>query len=336
MRDRATRRPLAGAYRLGWAVVRWLPPVLARLVFRVIAEAAWLRRGRGVRQLATNLRRVAGREASEQRVRRLTRAALCSYSRYWMEVFRLPVMDPDRIDSRFRVYGGQLLWSALESGRGVVLALPHSGNWDHAGAWITLSGHPFTTVAERVRPEPLYDSFVAFRERLGMEVLPLTGATGAHSGGVYDALAERLRAGRLVCLLADRDLTATGVEVSFFGEPARMPAGPAALALDTGAALLPVTLWYEGKAWAGRVHWEVEAPEHGTRHERVRVMTQAMAAAFEETIAAYPQDWHMLQRLWTADLDRGRPPSPAASPAGGEARGRRGGVDGSPHRGVAP
>lgn len=325
-RERSVRvgaRAGALAYRVGWALARWFPVTVMRAVFRGIADYVWWRNGRAVQQLAKNLRRVVGDERSAEGLRALTRAALRSYLRYWLEVFRLPAIDRAAISTRFHVQDEDRLWQALESGRGVVLALPHSGNWDHAGAWIALSGYPFATVAERLQPESLYRRFVAFRERLGMEVLPLTGsqqrewrqgqrAQGQerYQRGSYSVLASRLRDGGLVCLLADRDLTASGVEVTFFGETARMPGGPATLALDTGAALLPITLWYEGEDWAGRVHPEVAVPQQGTRAEQVAAMTQRLADEFADSIAAHPQDWHMLQRLWTADLGARRGHNP--------------------------
>jgi KDO2-lipid IV(A) lauroyltransferase len=153
-------------------------------------------------------------------------------------------------------------------------------------------------VAERLKPESLYDRFVAYRESLGMEVLPHTG------GSAFGTLARRLRDGGLVCLVADRDLSASGVEVTFFGETARMPAGPALLAQQTGALLLPATLWYdETPVMKGRVHAPVEVPESGTRAEKTSFMTQALADVFAEGIAQHPEDWHMLQRLWLSDLE---------------------------------
>lgn len=299
----------AFAYVFGWTVLRRLPARAARAVLRTAADLAWVLRGSGVRQLEANLGRVVAAHMPAANLRDLTRAAMRSYCRYWLEVFRLPAASRREIESRFHLYDAQRLWEALGTGRGAVVALPHSGNWDHAGAWVSLCGYRVTTVAERVRPEALYRRFVALRERLGMELLPLTGG-----GDVYGVLADRLRAGGLVCLLADRDLAADGVEVSFFGEAARMPAGPAALAIDTGAALLPVSLWFEGRGIAGRVHEEVAIPSYGRKDERVGVMTQAVATALEEGIAAYPQDWHMLQPVWTADL--ARPVSDDARPVG--------------------
>jgi KDO2-lipid IV(A) lauroyltransferase len=180
----------------------------------------------------------------------------------------------------------------------------HMGNWDHAGAWAALTGAPVVTVAERLRPERLYARFLAYREGLGMEILPLTGQEG-----ITATLVDRLRSARLVPLLADRDLRATGLEVVLLGEAARLPAGPALLALRTGAALHPVSIWYEPGPTRGLVihfHDEVLAPASGPTREKVTAMTQGVADVFSAAIRAHPQDWHMLAPLWTADLDTDR------------------------------
>lgn len=285
-------------YGLGWATVKKLPEPVARRLGRTIADAAWKKRGKGVLRLEANLARVVP-DATPQRLQQLSRKGMRSYLRYWMESFRLPAWSKERIREGFSVKDVHYLTEGLASGKGVVLALPHMGNYDLAGAWVTTQlDTPFTTVAERLKPETLYDRFVAYREGLGMEVLPHTG------GAAFGTLARRLRAGGLVCLVADRDLSSSGVEVKFFGETTRMPAGPAMLAQQTGALLLPVTLWYDDSpVMRGRVHPPVDVPETGTRAEKTSVMTQALADAFATGIADHPEDWHMLQRLWLADLD---------------------------------
>ncbi|MGW2278935.1 phosphatidylinositol mannoside acyltransferase [Streptomyces sp. NPDC001770] len=287
-----------GLYGLGWGAVKKLPEPFARALFRTLADQVWKRRGKSVLRLESNLARVVP-DASGARLAELSRAGMRSYMRYWMESFRLPAWSPEQIKERIDVTDAHRLTEGLEAGRGVVLALPHLGNWDLAGAWVTTDLKvPFTTVAERLKPETLYDRFVAYRESLGMEVLP-------HSGGAaFGTLARRLRAGGLVCLVADRDLSSSGVEVDFFGARARMPAGPALLAQQTGALLLPVTLGFDDTpVMRARVHPPVAVPEKGTRAERTAAMTQALADAFAEGIAAHPEDWHMLQRLWLDDLD---------------------------------
>jgi KDO2-lipid IV(A) lauroyltransferase len=291
-------------YGLGWSTVKRLPEPVAVRLGRTIADVAWKRRGAGVLRLESNLARVVP-DASPQRLAELSRAGMRSYLRYWIESFRLPAWSAERVEAGLEIRDLHRLDEGLAAGKGVVLALPHLGNWDLAGAWLTTAlKMPFTTVAERLKPETLYDRFVAYREGLGMEVLP-------HSGGsAFGTLARRLRDGGVVCLVADRDLSASGVEVKFFGETARMPAGPALLALHTGAVLLPVTLWYDdARMMRGRVHPPVEVPETGTRTEKTSVMTQALADAFATGIAEHPEDWHMLQRLWVADLDPAKGPS---------------------------
>ncbi|GAB3212338.1 phosphatidylinositol mannoside acyltransferase [Marinactinospora thermotolerans] len=297
-------RLAVAAYSLGWSLVRRVPEPLGRAVFTAIADQAWRSRGDGVRRLEANLRRVIGPDAPEEQLRALSRAGMRSYLRYWYETFRMPAMSSRQILERARCEGIEALQAHLASGRGVVAALPHMGNWDHAGAWMTLRGTPLTTVAERLRPERLFERFVEFRERLGMEVLPLTG-TGA---GTVGTLARRLRSGGLVCLLADRDLTSGGIEVSLFGEPARLPAGPAALAERTGAALMPVTLWFDGPYWGIRVHEEIPIPDEGDRAAKIKSMTQELARVFETGIAEHPEDWHMLQRVFVADFETTGPP----------------------------
>ncbi|MFJ4694746.1 phosphatidylinositol mannoside acyltransferase [Streptomyces sp. NPDC088766] len=293
-----------GLYGLGWSTVKKLPEPVAVRLGRTIADLAWKQRGKGVQRLESNYARVVP-DASPERLAELSRAGMRSYLRYWMESFRLPAWSPERIASGFEPKDLHHLTDALAAGKGAVIALPHLANWDLAGAWVTTELRmPFTTVAERLRPETLYDRFVAYREGLGMEVLP-------HSGGTaFGTLARRLRDGGLVCLVADRDLSASGVEVDFFGATARMPAGPALLAQQTGALLLPVTLWYDDSpVMRGRVHAPIEVPGSGTRAERTSVMTQALADAFATGIADHPEDWHMLQRLWLADLDPAKGPS---------------------------
>ncbi|MFF8405085.1 phosphatidylinositol mannoside acyltransferase [Streptomyces sp. NPDC015684] len=291
-------------YGLGWSTVKKLPEPAAVRLGRTIADLAWKKRGKGVQRLESNYARVVP-DATPERLAELSRAGMRSYLRYWMESFRLPAWSAERVRTGFDPKDIHFLTDGLASGRGVVLALPHLANWDLAGAWVTTKlGTPFTTVAERLEPETLYDRFVAYREGLGMEVLP-------HSGGsAFGTLARRLRDGGLVCLVADRDLSASGVEVDFFGETARMPAGPALLAQQTGALLLPVTLWYDDSpVMKGQVHPPIEVPESGTRAEKTSVMTQALANAFATGIADHPEDWHMLQRLWLADLDPAKGPS---------------------------
>lgn len=282
-------------YAAGWRGVRALPQRLARSLFEAGADFVASHPGESAAQLRRNLSRVVP-SAGEAELNDLVRAGLRSYARYWCEAFRIPSMDLDAVYREVDqvIAGKQNLDAALAEGCGVILALSHSGNWDAAGVWLVRYSGQFTTVAERLRPESLYHRFVAYRESLGFEVLPLTGGNSSAAR----ELLRRLRDNRVVCLLADRDLSRSGLPVTFFGEKARMPAGPAYLAAITGAALLPVGCWYTEKGWGLRIHPRI----HINNRAAVPAATQAMADAFAGDIGAHPTDWHMLQRLWLSDL----------------------------------
>lgn len=278
-------------YAAGWLTVRAMPEFAARNVFD--AGALYASRNGGPDQLRKNLARVIG-VAPNDVPGDLMRASLASYARYWREAFRLPSMDHRALGEQLAetVSGQEHVNSALANGRGLVAALPHSGNWDMAGVWMAQTHGRFTTVAERLKPESLYRRFVDYRESLGFEVIPLSGGEQPP----FSLLGERLSDNKVVCLMAERDLSRTGVEVDFFGEPTRMPAGPAKLAITTGAALLPVHCWYDDGC---RVDFY---PPLDTSSNDVGVITQALADTFARNIAEHPADWHMLQPQWLADL----------------------------------
>lgn len=304
-------RLISAAFGAGWTLVCRLPESWARALFMAGADIAWRRQGHGVQVLEGNLVRVLRTYAPDspnpdpidgKELRTLSREVLRSYARYYLETFRLQVIPRQRILDGMHVNypNADLTLEHMKKGRGVIYALPHMGDFEQAGLWVNLYGAgSFTTVAERLEPESVYERFLEFRRSLGMEVLPTTG--GPHPFGV---MAQRLRAGKLVCLVADRDLSDTGVEVDFFGEKALLPAGPAALAVQTGAALMPVSCWFVGDAeWAAHIHDEIPVPADGDRKQKVAVMTQQLASAFEQAIREHPQDWHMLQRVFVGDLD---------------------------------
>ncbi|MFI7674118.1 phosphatidylinositol mannoside acyltransferase [Actinophytocola sp. NPDC049390] len=284
------------AYATGWAVVRGMPEPMANGVFRAAADLGARRNGPGTRQMRRNYARVVP-QAGPAELDELVRAGLRSYARYWKETFRLPGMDHKAIYRQVDdlVVGKPLVDAALERGKGVILALPHTGNFDVSGIWLVGHCGPFTTVNERLKPESLYQRFVSYRESLGFEILP-------SEGGAYRVLMERLRANKVVCLVADRDLSKRGVPVTFFGEETRMPVGPARLAASTGAELLIVDNTFTEDGWSLRIH----TPVHVHGREDVAPATQRMADAFAADIATSPADWHMMQKLWLADLDDDR------------------------------
>jgi phosphatidylinositol dimannoside acyltransferase len=334
LRERLT----SAAFGAGWSLVCRLPEPVARALFNFGADIAWRREGPGVRVLEGNLVRVIRTSAGDTlpatefgaELRALSRAVMRSYARYYLEAFRLQIIPDERIKAGMHVNqeNVDLTLEHMKNGRGVIYALPHMGDFEQAGRWVNLAGAgSFTTVAERLKPEALFQKFLAFRQSLGMEVLPTTG--GPHPFGV---MAQRLRAGKLICLVADRDLSDTGVEVDFFSEKALFPAGAAALAVQTGAALMPVSCSFVGETeWAAHVYDEIPVPAEGTRKEKAAAMTQALALVFEQAILEHPTDWHMLQKVFVSDLDPERLARSRVRAAGSNgARGNRAGaVNGS-------
>lgn len=292
----ASDNATALGYLSGWRLVRWLPERAARRVFDQIADRVYRGDGRSVQRLRANLAKVRP-ELSDAELDKLTRAGVRSYLRYWCESFRLPAWPIDDVVRRTRVVNEHLLRYAYAERRGVVVALPHMANWDWAGAWACATGMPLTTVAERLKPERLYDEFVEYRSSLGMEILP------AGDPATFPVLLGRVRAGGLVCLLADRDLSRTGLKVRLLGETARMPRGPAELARRTGAPLIPATLAYDGPEMVITLH---PAVEHRHGDDGLEAMMQDVADAFAQGIEAHPEDWHMMQKVFLADPGPGR------------------------------
>jgi len=282
-------------YAVGWRLVRMLPLPAARALFNKGADRAAKANGPSTQRLRRNLRMVVGPGMPEAELDELVRAGLRSYARYWMEAFRLPSQSRESFRTNFNLVNADEFHRVLGEGKGAILALPHMANWDAAAAWAVSHDWRLVTVAERLKPEGLFERFVAYREQLGMEVLPLTGGQRAP----LDVLAEKATEGYAVALLADRDLSARGVEVRFFGGRTRMPAGPAILALRTGAPLYAAELWFTPTGSLGRIRRiTLPDPSEGNLDVRVKMTTQRLADAFELGIAEHPQDWHMLQKLW--------------------------------------
>jgi KDO2-lipid IV(A) lauroyltransferase len=283
-------------YRSLGTAMQKLPEPVGAVAARAVGDAltAFRRDARAVH--ARHMRRIFGPGLSDAAVRVWTRRAFRHYARYWLEGARLPAVAHDVITDRMIVESGwEHIVDNMATGNGVIMALPHLGSWEWGGAWIALQGYPMLAVAEPVEPPELYDWFVAQREAIGLEIVAL----GHEAGG---ALLRRLRAGGLLALLCDRDLTGNGVEVEFFGERTTLPAGPATLALRTGATLVAGAV-YSGP---GRDHTAVILPPlsteraGGLRADVARV-TQDLAHDLERLIRRAPDQWYMFQPNWPSD-----------------------------------
>ncbi len=304
-----TKLNLGTIFHLAWKVLGYLPGPLVRGAFNVAADITWLRRTAGVQQMERNFARVRP-GISAGNLRKLSRAGMRSYMRYYAETFTLRFATRDQIDARVRLVGYSEVSKHRDDGRSIVVALSHLGNWDLAGAFAGLRIMPVLTVAERLEPPELFEEFLDFRQKLGMRILALG------DDGVFPELIRGARSGPyLVCLLADRDLTAKGVEVDLFGSRARVAGGPAALAVATGAPLVSAGIHYErlspglrrraGTPWGVVVEFTTvePPPTELPRKERLQHYTQGWVDVVSGAIARHPEDWHMLQKVFIADLD---------------------------------
>ena len=277
------------AYLLGWKIVGLLPESIAYRLFARIGRLMYSRNGRSIQRLRTNMK-VVRPELNSAEIEALVASGTLSYLRYWCDTFRIHKWSADRVSNTVSCTGDELLREPMIAGKGVVIALPHSGNWDHAGAYFCQEGFPLVTVAEVLKPEKLFDKFLAHRSRMGFEVLPLNSRA-------FATLMRRAKEHRLIALVSDRDLSASGIDVTFFNKKSRMPAGPALLSIKTGIPLVAAHVRYTPDG----IHIDflpIEVSTHGTEAERLSATVQSIASSFEVGIRQYPEDWHMLQRIW--------------------------------------
>ena len=280
-------------YVIGWRLIRFLPERTAYSIARRLGGYFAGRGGKQVNRLRGNLKRVLP-HVSERQLDDVVADGMRSYLRYWCDTFRFSDWDFAKIRTGVEVINGESFYGPLRAGRGLIVSLPHAGNWDHAGAYFCAEGFHLVTVAEHLKPEKLFRKFLEHRTRMGMEVLDLNAR-------VMGTLAQRLREGKLVALVADRDLSQSGIDVKFFNGVARMPAGPAALAIQTGAPLITAYTSYTERGLRIEFSDPIPVPE-GDRADQIQTMVQQCADNFAEKIAASPTDWHMLQRVWVDDL----------------------------------
>lgn len=293
----------AWGYIAGWKIVAHLPEALSVALFNLGADLA-SDYGRKPEQLRKNLSRVVG---PENVTRQLVRQSMRSYMRYWREAFRLPMMAgpelADILHNSFDPGSAEKIAASRQRGQGTILVLPHAGNWDMAGMWLVHQHGTFTTVAERLKPEELFQAFVDYRTSLGFDVIALTG----HDQPPMERMTEVLRAGGIVCLMGERDLSGRGVPVTFFNELTTMPVGAAKLAQDTGADVMVARVNFTGgsspRNTGENEGWQFGVSDPLNTTQDLPGLVQDIATLFEENIRRDPTDWHMLQPMWFADLN---------------------------------
>jgi KDO2-lipid IV(A) lauroyltransferase len=295
-RSGLTNAATVGGYRLAALMARGIPGFATPFVAPTLGLGASFASPERRAMITRHLKR-ADPTLGGIRLRRAVQEAFDSYSRYWLESFRLPHLSPKAVQRGMRVEGYQHLVAGLEAGNGVILALPHLGGWEWAGRWLVDRGHGLTVVVEQLDPPELFDWFVGLRERLGMHVVPLGAGAGR------EVLAA-LKRNEIVCLLCDRDIQRTGIDVEFFGEHTTIPAGPATLALRTGAPLLATAVYFtdspDGHLGIVRPPIATDRSDAGLRAD-VEHVTQQLAHDLEHLIRRAPHQWHMFQPNWPSD-----------------------------------
>ena len=281
-------------YTALWTFVRLLPEKSAYGLFEQIANIAYRRNGKRVQRLRSNYEIVITDVSSNDR-EVLVRKGISSAMRYWCDTFRISDWSTEKIVSSTRAINEHFLFDPIREKRGVIVAVPHAGNWDHAGAYFCAKGARVNTVAEHLKPERLFQKFLAHRERMGMRVLDL-------NAGVIDDLRNILRDEKeLVALVADRDLSRSGIDVRFFDKVARMPAGPAILAYETEADLITAYVVYRKDGIEVSFTPPIKVNREADRSTEVSRITQVIAGRFEDAIRNDPTSWHMQQRIFIDD-----------------------------------
>ena len=291
MSDSLSEKLTTAAFRAAWQGIRFAPKALAVQVFARIADRTYKKNGKGVQQLRSNLLQVRP-DSSAIELEALVHAGMRSYLRYWLEVFRLPRLSVEEVRKVFIIDNVEVLDAHMAAGNGVIMVPGHLANWDLGGAWAADRYDGVASVAERLKPEALFDQFLKYRQTLGMEIFPL----GAPD--VIRSLARVLKSGGMVALLGDRDLGGNGLAVDFLGAPATIPAGPALLSLMTGAPILAIGLWFDGDVCRGHVYEPILGDPSQDRQLQMQTMTQELANNLGDAIRKHPQDWHVLQQVW--------------------------------------
>jgi phosphatidylinositol dimannoside acyltransferase len=277
-------------YLFAWKVIGILPEKTAYQLANYVSDQILRKNGKGIQRLRSNYKRVVP-SISNSALEALTKEGMRSYLRYWFDTFRLNNWSKSRIIETTFVVRENLLRDPIETKKGCIIALPHAGNWDHAAAYFCSTGIPITAVVERLKPEAIFKKFLAYRQSIGIEAI-------SHREKTIPILIERLNQGKLVALVADRDMSRNGIEVNFLGGIAKMPAGPAILAIKTGSPLVTAFIRYLDKGIEITFDETIKLPISGSEDEQVRIVTQSMADNFAKRIKDSLVDWHMLQRIW--------------------------------------
>lgn len=283
-------------YRSAWEAAARMPPRLAARVPAVIGRATYLSASLEQRsQVRRNMARVT--DLSGPELEQVVRDAYISYARYWMDSFRLHTMDGRDVTARSADVNMGRIDDVLADGNGAILATGHLGSWDIGALFAATRGWKMTVIAEVLEPRRLFERFVELRHNAGIDVIPLV-----RGGDMVSRLTERVQQGGLATLLADRDLTRKGPVVQFFGEPCRLPPGPAALARRTGRPVAVGAFFADGPGWEAYCEDVIDIAD-----KSIEDGTQALANVIERLIRRHPEQWHVFVPNWLVDREPDHP-----------------------------
>lgn len=248
------------------------------------------------RQAKRNIRRVLGADASRKEVTKNAKKMCRYYAKYWIEIFWIPTLTKEYILDRFHTTGNENFEKPWAMGKGMVVVLPHFGSWEAGAVYLATRGK-FSAVAEVLKPPELFELFCDLRESIGIKIFPFD-----HKPSTRLKMIDFLEDGGMLALLADRDLKGTGIEVEFFGEKTKLPAGPAALSFKSGAPIVCVNVLKNNDGtWTGRAAPPIYPDMDSERRAAIREIMQQVAYELEDLIRDDPAQWHMLMPAWPSD-----------------------------------
>lgn len=298
-RASANEAAVAKSFKLAAMLARPTPASVAHGAVHAVAPALRFAMRDARKMVERHIRRVDP-TLTGFALNRAVRSAFRSYARYYVETFRLPTISGDEVVRSFSIDGFEHIETALQGGKGAILALPHVGGWEWAGRWFCDKGYKLTAVVEKLESQEIFEMFLEARTKMGVDIIPLDD----HAGVLVQ---EALRKNRPVSLLCDRDIPLSGkrngVEVDFFGERTTVPAGPAFFALRTGAPLIPMAVYFT-KSVDG--HYTLVRPplvvqREGSLREDIARITQQLVCELEVLIRRAPEQWHLFQPNWPSD-----------------------------------
>ena len=267
-----------------------LPRRVSYLIATLVGDIIYLVSPRIRGYIASNVKHVLGPEADDAAIRRVVRGVLRNASKNYLDLIRIPRMNPEEIKRQVTPHGVHHLVEALARGKGVMLVTAHFGSFDIAVQLLASHSVRTTIPVEALKPQRLLDHVVSLRRNKGLNIIPA-------KSGALQAMLGALRNGEIVLIACDRDVTGEAPKALFFGEETRLPDMAVRLALRTGAAIIPV---FNLRRDDGRYDVYVEPPIEVASSGRANVAEHMneVIRVVEKYIKSCPEQWAVLEPVW--------------------------------------